>query len=288
MEKSSERANKSGRSCIEKICGCVNGDLYEVKCKGIYKATMPGFYGIQFEALMQEVCLDFGRRLIKSWDEGADKDEVVDFVRDAVDAFFKKSKGVEVRIEAEKIESPKKKAKKPRVSKKKSEPEPEPEMGSPSGLTYTDDEKKPRVSKKNVKGGDKKPIVSDVKVEVGKTKKPKCEAITAKGAPCSKCAVDGEVFCSVHLKKSTETKKKSSASSETTKTSKSKKAPSPPKHTHGLTSPPLDTKACDLCDTHGMPFEIPEYEDDTKSNDEDPDFKLTEEDFDESDFEDLD
>ena len=68
---------------------------------------------------MKEVCEDFGRRLIKSWDEGADKEEVVGFVRDAVDAFFKKTKGVEVRIEAEKIESPKKKAKKARVSKKK-------------------------------------------------------------------------------------------------------------------------------------------------------------------------
>ena len=134
---------------------------------------------------MKEVCEDFGRRLIKSWDEGADKEEVVGFVRDAVDAFFKKTKGVEVRIEAEKIESPKKKAKKARVSKKKA-PESEPE--SPSGLTDTEEEpkKKPVAKGKAAKGKGKKKEEAPVHThEIGEK---------AEDGECEVCDKYGDVF----------------------------------------------------------------------------------------------
>ena len=232
-----------------------------MKCKGIYKATMAGFYGIQFEALMKEVCEDFGRRLIKSWDEGADKDEVVGFVRDAVDAFFKKTKGVEVRIEAEKIESPKKKAKKTRVSKKKSEPEPD----SPSGLTDTEEpKKKPKGTGKG---------------KAGKGGKPKCEGVTAKGTQCSKCAVEGEVFCSIHLKKKKEDEPEKEAKGKAAK-GKGKKKEEAPVHTHEIGEKAEDGE-CEVCEKYGDVFEVPEYEEVIENDGDDPDFKLEEEDFDE-------
>jgi hypothetical protein len=55
-----------------------------------------------------------------------------------------------------------------------------------------------------------------------------------------------------------------------------------PKHTHGLTSPVPDS-GCDLCETHGAPFEIPEYESDEIEEKDDPTYVLEEEDFDEID-----
>ena len=254
-------------------------------------------YGVQFEALMAEVCRDFGAKLIKSWeaDSGSplDKAEVRDFVDEAVKNFFKthvsspeveaepvkkkgKGKGkapaldVEVEIAPAKGKAPAKKGKK----KAEPEPESEPDIDLP-------------VYEAPAKGKKKAPA-----------KKPKCQAVTAKGTPCSKCAAEGEPFCSVHLKKAPATVEKK-PTKETIKAKGGKggkglaKA-SPPKHTHSLTSPPLKENPCELCETHGMPFEVPEYEED-KPEDiaADPDFVLGEEDFeeeseDESDFDELD
>ncbi len=78
--------------------------------------------------------------------------------------------------------------------------------------------------------------------------KQKCKACTAKGIQCSKYALEGDVYCSVHLKK------------ECVKIEKKKKTTSSKKlykHTHGLTSP---VKNCKLCSTHGHMFEEIEYE----------------------------
>lgn len=253
---------------------------------------MATHYGVQFEALMAEVCRDFGARLIRSWDREASKEEVKKFVAEAVVNFFKlttesteeplevepepvkkakkapkgKGKAVEVTVE---VEKPKAKAK----GKKKAEPEPEPE---------------PEVEEEPKAKG-KKPVVEKGK---GKEVKPKCQAVTAKGAPCSKCAIEGEVFCSVHLKKapateaSTSKVKKPVVAKGKGKGGKGVAKVSPPKHTHSLTSPPLKENPCELCDTHGMPFEVPEYEEDKPEEVEaeaevDPDFVLGEEEFEE-------
>ena len=129
---------------------------------------MAGFYGMQFEALMKDVCVDFGRKLVKSWDAEADKEEVKKFVIDSVNEFFKRTGGLEMKVEIEKVEES-------------------------SGEATGGKPKKSRATKKAEEVATKK--------APAKSKKPKCEGVTAKGAPCSKCAVEGEVFCSVHLKK---------------------------------------------------------------------------------------
>lgn len=217
-------------------------------------------YGVQFEALMAEVCRDFGARLIKSWDSDASKEEVKEFVAEAVKNFFGGSTDTET------------------------EPEPEPA--------------KKKATKPKAKGKAKGKAV-EVEVEVKaepakKTKKPKCQAVTAKGTPCSKCAVEGGPFCSVHLKSKDKDKGKGEASGSSSavkpkggKGGKGLAKTSPPKHTHGLTSPPLKENPCDLCETHGMPFELPDYEEvpknKKKDEDDDPDYVLEEEDFEEDD-----
>lgn len=240
--------------------------LYEVKYKGRTnkeRETMAGYYGVQFEALMKEVCVDFGRRLIRGWDEEADKDEVASYVKESVEAFFKKAKGLEVTIEAEKIEEePKKKsAKKPRVSKKKAE-----KPDSPSGLTDTEEEK-PKKSK----------LARSVKK--GGVEKKKCEGVTAKGAQCSKCAVEGEVFCSIHLKKKGEASG-SVVEKKNTKKKVSKKEEAPV-HSHEIGEKPSEEEGCEVCEKYGEVFEVPEYEEEKEKEDEDPDWTLREEDFDE-------
>ncbi len=297
---------------------CVQGpDGWSVRNQKQVCMKMATHYGVQFEALMAEVCRDFGARLIRSWDREASKEEVKKFVAEAVVNFFKlttesteepleevedksvdlepepvkkakkapkaKGKAVEVTVE---VEKPKAKAK--AKGKKKAEPEPEPE---------------PEVEEEPKAKG-KKPVVAKGK---GKEVKPKCQAVTAKGAPCSKCAIEGEVFCSVHLKKapateaSTSKAKKPVVAKGKGKGGKGIAKVSPPKHTHSLTSPPLKENPCELCDTHGMPFEVPEYEEDKPEEAEaeaevDPDFVLGEEEFEEDsedesveeDFEELD
>lgn len=174
-------------------------------------------YGVQFEALMADVCRDFGLRLVKSWDSDASKEEVKSFVDEAVKNFFGKAKS--------------------------EDPEPE-------------------TSKAAVAKGK------------GKGKKPKCQAVTAKGTPCSKCAVEGSPFCGVHApkdkgatapldKKPVAVKKgKAKAPVAKGKGGKGKKAAEPApasvKHTHGLDE--IDYENCELCKSHGGPFELPEYE----------------------------
>jgi hypothetical protein len=212
-------------------------------------------YGAQFEALMSEVCRDFGYKLVKSWelDRGAplDKAEIRNFVEEAVKNFF-------LFTEAR-------------------------EEGEPAPAPAPAKSKAPAVVVKSTgKGG-----------KGGKGKapaKPKCQALTAKGTPCSKCALEGSAFCSVHdpskKKKASssaedeaETSSKASASaSASVAASKNKKgkAPAKPakkngkgggavsdvpasaKHTHGLDE--IDYENCDLCKSHGAPFELPDYE----------------------------
>ncbi len=59
--------------------------------------TMAGSYGSQFEALLSEICNEFGRKLIKSWeadsDAPIDKSEVDEFVKEAVANFLGKTTG---------------------------------------------------------------------------------------------------------------------------------------------------------------------------------------------------
>ena len=236
---------------------------------------------------MAEVCRDFGRRLIRSWDEKAEKDEVKAFVEEAVVNFFKVSL-LEPEAEAEK---PKAKAKakgkavdvtvesKPKkTTKKKAEAE----------------EEAPK--KKGKKAVSRSPVTEEefgskiakaAAVSKGKaTAKPKCQAVTAKGTQCSKCAIDGGPFCSVHLKKVPAAAEEEDVADEPKAKGKGGKGltkKSPPKHTHSLTSPPLKENPCELCDTHGMPFEVPEYEEDKAEVEADPDFVLGEEEFEDDD-----
>lgn len=148
--------------------------------------------------------------------------------------------------------------------------------------------KKPKAAKKI------DAVVSQVSVEakapkasgIGKTSKAPCTAITGKGTQCSRCAIQGEVFCSMHLKaveKKTKTDKK-----KTRAPPKKKKPEDMPKHTHPIEEV-AETGSCDLCESHGNPLD----EDDTESTfeikktepedaaDPDPDYILEEEEFDE-------
>lgn len=234
-------------------------------------------YGVQFEALMAEVCKDFGARLVRSWDPKAKKDEVKEFVEEAVANFFKTHVSSP---EPEPVKKSKAKGKAVDVTVEVTEPEPEPEPEKAKG--------KAKAPAKKAKGKAKAPAK---KAE----SKPKCQAVTAKGTPCSKCAVEGEPFCAVHLKKAPAAEKTEKAPAKKGgKGGKGLAKASPPKHTHSLTSPPLKENPCELCETHGMPFEVPEYEEDKSVEEEmeydptDPEFVLNEEDFEESDDEDVD
>ena len=146
-------------------------------------------YGVQFEDLMAEVCREFGARLVRSWDREAEKEEVKRFVAEAVENFFK---GTHATVTEKVVIASPVKAKAPSKKKAKAEPEPEAEIAVESP------KKKGTKSKAPAKA---KPKAKEVAKKTGD--KPKCEATTAKGAPCSKCALDGEVFCSVHLKSKT-------------------------------------------------------------------------------------
>ena len=227
---------------------------------------------------MKEVCEDFGRRLLRGWDEKAEKEEVKEYVRESVEAFFKRAEGLEskseglgirAKVTVEEITESKKpkKGTSDRVTKakksKKASPKEDPAPDSPSGMTDTEEAPKKKTSAKS-KGG-----------------KPKCEGVTAKGTQCSKCAIDGEVFCSVHLKK-----KKSKDENETTKTEtsskksvKGKKKEDAPVHSHEIGEEP--EKECEVCEKYGDVFELPEYEEAGDDEKVDPSWGLEEEDFDE-------
>jgi hypothetical protein len=155
--------------------------------------------------------------------------------------------------------------------------------------------------------------------------KPKCQATTAKGTKCTKCAVGEGPFCSIHMKKivddgddattvvAKEAKGKAKGKAAEAKTKGKAKAKTKgkaakkndatkvvaEKHDHGLDADDDDDKPCELCDKIGAPFEVPEYEcgalseEDFEEDDnveKDPDFVVTttvagEEDFDDSDNE---
>ena len=237
-------------------------------------------YGRQFELMMTEISSELVKGLFK--ERGIEFEESdMDFIK----TFFNTSASAVVNVTVEKVASspapqPKKK-KAAAKGKAKAVPEPEP-------IAESDDESEvkspePVVAKGKGKGGkgitrkavaeSPEPVVAKGKAAKGKGK-PKCQATTAKGTPCSKCACDGSPFCSVHIKSSAPKKAKEGAA--VASSSKAKKVV--PKHTHGITSPVPDS-GCDLCETHGMPFEIPTYEEE----EEDPTFTLEEEDFDEID-----
>ena len=270
----------------------MNRDLSEAQCKSQNKGEMAGFYGIQFEALMKEVCEDFGRRLIRGWDEKAEKDEVRNYVQESVEAFFKKTEGLNPRefgIKATVTIEPETKKK---AKKKKSEAE---IPDSPTGMTDTEEEKPKKKAGTKSKGLETKSKDASLSKDTSLSKKtgtkskggkPKCEGVTAKGTKCSKCAVEGEVFCSVHLKKAAADKEEKK-----TKTKTKPKPKEAPKHTHEPGEEPVEGEECELCEKHGDVFEVPEYEevdkselldeeDDTKG---DPNWELTEEDLEELD-----
>ncbi len=241
---------------------------------------MANNYGKQFEALMAEICVDFGRRLIRGWDETAQKEEVRKYVEESVAAFFAKPEGLsaappeskepeepeEPEEEEEEESAPKKKAPAKKKAKakavaKKKEPPKETEEENP----------KPKGKGKS---------------KASATTKPKCKAVTAKGAPCSKNAVDGCEFCNVHRDKGETSVKpkekakakapvKAKAKAKGTKSKGLETKPESAKHaeTHGPDE--TDPENCDLCKSHGGPFELPDYE--AENNDKDPDFDIDEE-----------
>jgi hypothetical protein len=117
----------------------------------------------------------------------------------------------------------------------------------------------------------------------GQGGKGKCTATTAKGAQCSKCAKDGELFCSIHLKKTSP--KSSSAPSK----KDAKKVV--PQHTHAPSVKP-NKGDCKLCDTHGdgidkeqeeeeVQFEVEDDVESTSDRGDDGEYQLGEDDFDE-------
>lgn len=245
-------------------------------------------YGRQFELMMTEISVDLVKGLFK--ERGIDfEDTDMDYIRNFFNAPTEAS-SVSVSVSVEKVapepeptKKSKGKATKGKGGKGVRKASPEPVLPeSPTGFSEGDEEETIVVEKPSAKG----------KATKGKgkaTAKPKCQATTAKGTPCSKFACAGEPFCSVHLAAATTTssKKKKSATTEEGETSvkktTKKAAKVVPKHTHGLTSPVPDS-GCDLCETHGAPFEIPEYEtDEIEEEKDDPTYVLEEEDFDEID-----
>ena len=117
-------------------------------------------------------------------------------------------------------------------------------------------------------------------------KKDPCTAITGKGTQCSRCAVQGQVFCSTHLKAS---EKKTEAGKKKPRAAPKKKKPEDmPKHTHPIEEV-AETGSCDLCESHGNPLDEDETEstfevkgvEEEEAADPDPDYILGEEEFDE-------
>jgi hypothetical protein len=256
---------------------------------------MATMYGKQFEMLMAEVCRDFGAKLVKSWDTSASKSEVRDFVEEAVATFFKVA---EPEPEESVVVSPKAKKAKAKKESWASECEEEEEtvMSPPKAKAKRAVVKgkgkgkvtevavvvspkpvaKGKAKAKVVGEEEKEERATDIPVAKGKAKgkaKPKCEALTAKGTRCSKCAVEGGVFCAVHVKSKEEKPKKEA---------KKKDEKKEVKHTHGLKSPLKDGEDCELCEMHGEAFEMPEYEvmgSEEGSEAGDPTYELEEEDF---------
>lgn len=186
---------------------------------------MASRYSAQFDIMVREMCREFGTKLIKSWDADAPKDEIAEFVDEAVRNFF--GGGEEPESEPIKFKSSGKGGKGlKRCDALVAESEPEPEPESPP----------PPAKKAKAKG--KAPA------------KPKCQATTAKGTKCTKCAIDDGPFCSVHIKKTAAT----TVTDETGETS-SKKT----KKKVSASKKPKTT--CDTPNTAvNKAFEVPEYE----------------------------
>ena len=89
-------------------------------------------------------------------------------------------------------------------------------------------------------------------VEITPVEKQCCTALTSKKEACKFQALKGEVFCKRHLKKPS-----TGTSEETKKEPKKTKTTPQPVHTHALGEAP--SEPCDLCESHGDPFE-PEKE----------------------------
>jgi hypothetical protein len=240
-------------------------------------------YGSRFEALVADACKDFGAKLIRSWDQGADKAEIRAFVDEAVKTFFALDAASGARASSLAPPLP-------------SDPEPESEPDEESAVASPPPPAPAPKAKGKAKAKAPAPAAAKPKGKAKSDAKPKCQALTAKGAPCSKYAVDGSTFCSVHEMFPTKAKGKAPAPAKIAAKPKGKggrglakrDAPPPPppasvKHTHGLTSPAGD---CELCEMHGEAFEMPEYEvmgSEEGSEAGDPTYALEEEDFDDLD-----
>ena len=94
---------------------------------------------------------------------------------------------------------------------------------------------------------DGKDVNVDTFVDAYFLHKQTCTSVTAKGARCSKIAVNGTQTCSVHSKLKNPSEKKRAKKSDKLLLA----------HAHGLTSPCVN---CDLCALHGDAFKLPEYE----------------------------
>ena len=221
-------------------------------------------------------------------DEKAGKEELREYVRESVEAFFGRTEGLNpkesglgikatVTVEKE-PESPKKKGRTSRKATETKGKKSEAEIpDSPTGMTDTDkDESLDEKPKKKGRTSRKATETKGKKSKEGG--KPKCEGVTAKGTRCTKCAVEGEVLCSIHLKKKAGEKAEVAPKKKEAKKSKKEEAP---EHTHEIGEKPEDEE-CEVCEKYGDVFEVPEYEED-KSENGDPTYTLEEEDFDEDD-----
>lgn len=222
-------------------------------------------YSEQMGAILASACRDFGVRLIKSWDAtttldapSPTREEIEEFVAEAIKNFFGTgTAGTGTEAAGLKASSPEKKKPLKAVVKKKKKSE------APEAPEAPEEEKKPLKA----------------------SKKPKCQATTAKGTRCTKCAVGDGPFCSVHVKKAESEgggesskpvgKGGKGISRGTSSKKKSKKEPVPV-HTHGLDGDAEDAEGekkepCEVCERHGAPFEIPEYELDLDGEASEPD-----------------
>ncbi len=144
-------------------------------------------YSNELGAILVSACRDFGVRLIKSWEADSgkplDRTEIEEFVNEAIKNFFggegTKADDLETETEtheAAPLKAVKKKKKAPAAkSKKKAEEAEEPGAEEPKKKTSSTT-----------------------------AKKPKCQATTAKGTKCTKCAVGDGPFCNIHAKKKKE------------------------------------------------------------------------------------
>lgn len=215
----------------------------------------------RIEIIIREMCADFGVRLIKSWDDDDDDAKIESFVANALANYFSggatKPPPLDGLEEEKDDDEPKSKSKSRSRSKSKSKSKSKVKTtanakntpSSPSQLLNDEDvDEKPKVAKK----------------------KPKCQALTTKGTPCSKCALVNEPFCSVHIITKIKTKGVDATSP----------PQSPKKSVKKKTAKEEEEEQRLVCEAPYEPVEIPGYDEPESS---DPDYSLEEEDFDELD-----